>query len=155
MESHANHEEGTKAFWGELASVDPLWDDWVFGQEVLDWLDKPRPSSFMSELWVIVPRAINAQNLPLLHKIAASIGFAVNALRIHIVDSQERRPLEALGNGQRLVNYRVLGLGVAMPEIPPGSNAKWASAPDLDVLGMDENARKLLWAQIKGWRNEP
>lgn len=150
---HRNREQD--AFWGETAAVDPLWEEWVLGPEVLDWLDKPLPSGMKRELWVFVPRVADAPNLALLHKIAASIGFAVKDIRINVVDSSKRSSTDDSMAEQHLVNLQVLFLGVAMPEIPQGSNPQWASAPDLNALGGDENARKSLWAQIKSWRIEP
>jgi len=154
MESKAEQAMEVNSFWEESPTGDPLWEEWVLGQEVLDWLDTPGPMQVRSELWVLVPKVISDQNKALLHKIAASIGYAAQDLQIQAVDSPESRPCGDTAEGQEFVNRPVLFLGVGMPTIPAGSNPQWANAPDLDTLGADESARKLLWAQIKGWRNE-
>lgn len=145
---------GAQAFWEESVTGDPLWEEWVLGQEVLDCLDKPLPDSNKHELWVMVARDISPLNMPLLHKIAASVGFGPSDLFIKVLDIHGIAPRSALFDFPYTGKQKVLFLGVSMPAVPAGEHPPWVAAPDLDALARDENARKLLWAQIKGWRND-
>jgi len=154
MELKPIEEEGAKTFWGDARLGDPLWEEWILEREVVELLEKSQDSTSQRELWVLLLSEPNDQNRPLLLKIAASIGFGPSELRICPMASKDAPLMEEILAGQQWFTRKILFLGVCMPYIPPECNVYWASAPDLTVLNGDENARKLLWNQIKTWRNE-
>lgn len=158
MAVKTKEEEGAKAFWAGSTIGDPLWEEWVLEEEILHLLEKPHavPAPLTTsprELWILVPEEPHAQSLPLLLKIAASIGYAPAELRMVVMVPQDRVQLSHWWSSQPWLTRRVLALGISMPELPLEPHEYWAHAPDLNTLSSDENARKSLWSQIKGWRN--
>ncbi|MFM8685579.1 MAG: hypothetical protein ACKODJ_03390 [Bacteroidota bacterium] len=79
MAVKTKEEDGAKAFWAGSTIGDPLWEEWVLEDEVIDLLEKPlsapAPSTPLPrELWILVPEEPQAQSRPLLLKITASKG---------------------------------------------------------------------------------
>ncbi|MBM3913398.1 MAG: DNA polymerase III subunit psi [Sphingomonadales bacterium] len=158
MAVKTKEEEGAKAFWAGSTIGDPLWEEWVLEDEVIDLLEKPlstpAPSTPLPrELWILVPEEPQAQSRPLLLKIAASIGYDPAELQIVVMASMDLAQLRVWWSSQSWLTRRVLALGISMPELPFEPHEYWAQAPDLNTLRSDENARKSLWGQIKGWRD--
>ncbi len=144
-------EEATNTFWAGSTIGDPLWEEWVLDQEVLDLLEKPFNQANQRELWVLVQEEPNEENQALLLKIAASIGYNPSELRIVAMASLDSTRSQDFWTAQPWLARKVLYLGISMPEPPLGTLVKWATAPDLTTLSGDEKARKWLWGQIKGW----
>jgi len=158
MAVKTKEEEGAKALWAGSTIGDPLWEEWVLEDEVIDLLEKPlstpAPSTPLPrELWILVPEEPQAQSRPLLLKIAASIGYDPAELQIVVMASMDLAQLRVWWSSQSWLTRRVLALGISMPELPFEPHEYWAQAPDLNTLRSDENARKSLWGQIKGWRD--
>jgi len=150
--------EGAKAFWAGSMRGDPLWEEWVLEEDIIDLLEKPNSAPTQSaltprELWILVPEEPHAQSRPLLLKIAASIGYAPAELRIEVMAPMDLAQLQDWWSSQPWLTRRVLALGISIPDLPLEPHGYWAVAPDLNTLSSDENARKSLWGQIKGWRD--
>jgi len=150
--------EGAKDFWAGSTIGDPLWEEWVLEDEVIDLLEKPHsapePSTGLPrELWILVPEEPQAQSRPLLLKIAASIGYDPAELQIVVMAPMDLAQLRVWWSSQSWPARKVHALGISIPELPLEPHGYWAQAPDLNTLSSDENARKSLWGQIKGWRD--
>lgn len=159
------------SFWADSIMGDPLWEEWVLEQDVLDLLDQaamnsgqaitnePQTSSGDAsarppkELWVVLSDEPVEETWPLLLKIAASIGFEKQDLRFQVNSPDLESSWKEVRSGSVWFSRKVLFLGIVMPTLAPGDRPLWASAPDLSMLQKDENARKLLWNHIKGWKN--
>ncbi|MFM8317301.1 MAG: DNA polymerase III subunit psi, partial [Bacteroidota bacterium] len=132
--------------------------EWVLEEEVIKLLEKPHAvpaptTPLPRKLWILVPEEPQAQSRPLLLKIAASIGYAPDELQIVVMAPMDFAQLRFWWSSQSWLTRRVLALGISIPELPLEPHGYWAQAPDLNTLSSDENARKSLWGQIKGWRD--